>query len=174
MRLTSDNVEIACWKDLRSLQVKRQASLLRSCQEAVSTVFIQLWNTKSPCCICIRHEDGSVRFWDVSSAGIRLLYKLTTADMFGGYYRGDMSDIDADEEWPPFRKVTFEFFFTWFYCWSSTIHRPLKDPLDSKLMLQKQEFSSCPANSVLNEFWPYLVIRMWFLYFILLILILCL
>ena len=46
-----------------------------------------------------------MRFWDVSSAGILLLYKLTTADMFGGYYRGDMSDIDADEEWPPFRKV---------------------------------------------------------------------
>ena len=46
-----------------------------------------------------------MRFWDVSSAGIQLLYKLTTADMFGGYYRGDMSDIDADEEWPPFRKV---------------------------------------------------------------------
>jgi len=56
-------------------------------------------------CIYISHEDGSVRFWDVSSAGIRLLYKLMTADMFGGYYRGDMSDIDADEEWPPFRKV---------------------------------------------------------------------
>jgi len=47
-----------------------------------------------------------VRFWDVSSAGIQLLYKLMTADMFGGYYRGDMSDIDADEEWPPFRKVS--------------------------------------------------------------------
>ena len=59
------------------------------------------------CRVCIRHEDGSVRFWDVSSAGIRLLYKLTTADMFGGYYRGDMSDIDADEEWPPFRKVSW-------------------------------------------------------------------
>jgi len=50
-----------------------------------------------------------VRFWDVSSAGIQLLYKLTTADMFGGYYRGDMSDIDADEEWPPFRKVNRHF-----------------------------------------------------------------
>jgi len=59
----------------------------------------------------IRHEDGSVRFWDVSSAGIQLLYKLTTADMFGGYYRGDMSDIDADEEWPPFRKVLSELYF---------------------------------------------------------------
>jgi len=56
--------------------------------------------------LTVSHEDGSVRFWDVSSAGIRLLYKLTTADMFGGYYRGDMSDIDADEEWPPFRKVS--------------------------------------------------------------------
>jgi len=53
----------------------------------------------------VRHEDGSVCFWDVSSTGIRLLYKLTTVDMFGGYYRSDMSDIDADEEWPPFRKV---------------------------------------------------------------------
>ena len=58
------------------------------------------------CVTMLRHEDGSVRFWDVSSAGIQLLYKLTTADMFGGYYRGDMSDIDADEEWPPFRKVS--------------------------------------------------------------------
>jgi len=63
----------------------------------------------------IRHEDGSVRFWDVSSAGIRLLYKLTTADMFGGYYRGDMSDIDADEEWPPFRKVFSLTVFLYFF-----------------------------------------------------------
>lgn len=51
------------------------------------------------------HEDGSVRFWDVSSTCIVLLYKLTTADMFGGYSRGDTSDMDADEEWPPFRKI---------------------------------------------------------------------
>ena len=55
---------------------------------------------------CSSHEDGSVRFWDVSSVSISLLYKLTTADLFGGYSgRGDGYDSDGDEEWPPFRKV---------------------------------------------------------------------
>jgi hypothetical protein len=52
-----------------------------------------------------RHEDGSVRFWDVSSVHISLMYKLSTADMFGGYSGRDGLDVDGDEEWPPFRKV---------------------------------------------------------------------
>jgi len=54
------------------------------------------------------HEDGSVRFWDVSSTSITLLYKLLTAPMFAcSSSQADSSDLDLDndEEWPPFRKV---------------------------------------------------------------------
>lgn len=47
-----------------------------------------------------------MRFWDVSSVHIALLYKLTTAEMFGGYAgKSDGFETDGDEEWPPFRKV---------------------------------------------------------------------
>ena len=50
------------------------------------------------------HEDGSVRFWDASTTAVKMLYRLTTANIFG-------SDIGAhdqtveEEEWPPFKKV---------------------------------------------------------------------
>jgi len=55
-----------------------------------------------------RHEDGTLRFWDVSSSCMRLLYKLSLSSMFGD----DMSmsfdpcrTLDIEDEWPPFRRV---------------------------------------------------------------------
>jgi lethal(2) giant larvae protein len=50
------------------------------------------------------HEDGSVRFWDASGTTLRLLYKLTTADIFGTDVGADAPSPD-EEEWPPFKKV---------------------------------------------------------------------
>lgn len=53
-----------------------------------------------------RHEDGTVRFWDASGVCLRLLYKLSTVQVF-------ITDTDPSEnlnaqgedEWPPLRKV---------------------------------------------------------------------
>uniref|UniRef100_A0A674ESA1 LLGL scribble cell polarity complex component 1 n=1 Tax=Salmo trutta TaxID=8032 RepID=A0A674ESA1_SALTR len=44
------------------------------------------------------HEDGTVRFWDVSAVAMTPLYKLSTANVFH-------TDSLQEEEWPPFRKV---------------------------------------------------------------------
>uniref|UniRef100_A0A8C5KG69 LLGL scribble cell polarity complex component 2 n=1 Tax=Jaculus jaculus TaxID=51337 RepID=A0A8C5KG69_JACJA len=52
------------------------------------------------------HEDGTVRFWDASGVCLRLLYKLSTVQVF-------LTDSDPNEnlnaqgedEWPPLRKV---------------------------------------------------------------------
>lgn len=55
------------------------------------------------------HEDGSVNFWDVSLDGaIRLLHKLTTANLFGIdtlMHCDGSGDSELYDEWPPFRKV---------------------------------------------------------------------
>nr|CAG4638231.1 EOG090X00I4 [Cyclestheria hislopi] len=55
------------------------------------------------------HEDGSVRFWDASTAALRQIATFSTSNCFVG------EDLDApteegdiqseDEDWPPFRKV---------------------------------------------------------------------
>lgn len=53
------------------------------------------------------HEDGSVRFWDVTNMSMQLIYRFKSAD----YFQTDcVPQEDNDEEnWPPFRKVgTFD------------------------------------------------------------------
>jgi lethal(2) giant larvae protein len=60
------------------------------------------------------HEDGSVRFWDVTQMSMTLLYKLKTGD----YFQTDSTPVDEanpdgnendSDNWPPFRKVgTFD------------------------------------------------------------------
>ncbi|XP_061713707.1 lethal(2) giant larvae protein homolog 1 isoform X2 [Cydia pomonella] len=64
------------------------------------------------------HEDGSVRFWDVTGVPMTPLYKYTTAQLFSGLKRsspsgeeiGETNDSQTDEEeWPPFKRVgTFD------------------------------------------------------------------
>ncbi|XP_072932199.1 lethal(2) giant larvae protein homolog 1 isoform X2 [Epargyreus clarus] len=52
------------------------------------------------------HEDGSVRFWDVTGVAMTPLYKYTTAQLFSGEEIGEHNDSQNDEEeWPPFRRV---------------------------------------------------------------------
>jgi hypothetical protein len=60
--------------------------------------------------IICRHEDGSVRFWDVSSVNLRLIYKLSTSTIFGIETTSPTEQpkvADGDDEWPPFRKVAY-------------------------------------------------------------------
>ncbi|CAK1595865.1 unnamed protein product [Parnassius mnemosyne] len=56
------------------------------------------------------HEDGSIRFWDVSGVAMTPLYKYTTAQLFSGEEIGENNDSQNDEEeWPPFKRVgTFD------------------------------------------------------------------
>ncbi|KAI8435696.1 hypothetical protein MSG28_003949 [Choristoneura fumiferana] len=56
------------------------------------------------------HEDGSVRFWDVSGVAMTPLYKYTTAQLFSGEEICENNDSQTDEEeWPPFKRVgTFD------------------------------------------------------------------
>ncbi|XP_041978692.1 lethal(2) giant larvae protein homolog 1 [Aricia agestis] len=52
------------------------------------------------------HEDGSVRFWDVTGVVMTPLYKYTTAHLFSGEEIGENNDSqNEEEEWPPFRRV---------------------------------------------------------------------
>lgn len=57
---------------------------------------------------CCSHEDGSVRFWDVSSTDISLIYKLATVNIFNLSTANEEVDNNADmeDEWPPFRKAS--------------------------------------------------------------------
>ncbi|KAM3964532.1 LLGL domain-containing protein l(2)gl isoform 4-T4 [Aphomia sociella] len=56
------------------------------------------------------HEDGSVRFWDVTAVAMTPLYSYTTAPLFSGEEICENNDSQNDEEeWPPFRRVgTFD------------------------------------------------------------------
>ena len=65
------------------------------------------------------HEDGSIRFWDVTEMSMTLIYKLKTSDYFQTDSTSNPIDDSIDntnnelngdsDNWPPFRKVgTFD------------------------------------------------------------------
>lgn len=83
------------------------------------------------------HEDGSIRFWDVTGMSMTLIYRLKTND----YFQTDSTPLDDgvandgdnqnEDNWPPFRKVgTFD---------------PYSD--DPKLGIQK--IYLCPQREIL-------------------------
>jgi lethal(2) giant larvae protein len=53
------------------------------------------------------HEDGSVRFWDVSSCFLGPLYRLSLAALFQNVDDSEMEGQDDSEivDWPPFVKA---------------------------------------------------------------------
>ncbi len=56
-------------------------------------------------------QDGSVRFWDASTASLFQISKFSTATCFTSddldcTSEDDPVEVDEDE-WPPFRKVCF-------------------------------------------------------------------
>lgn len=59
------------------------------------------------------HEDGAVRFWDASTTSLQLLYKLTTAPLFGSDVGAADNAAGEEEEWPPFRKVSHSVQLCW-------------------------------------------------------------
>jgi hypothetical protein len=58
---------------------------------------------------CLIFQDGSVRFWDASTAALRQVAKFSTSQCFTGDDLDtppDDAEAEVDEdEWPPFRKV---------------------------------------------------------------------
>jgi len=50
------------------------------------------------------HEDGSVKFWDVSTLSFKLLYTISTSRLFESDSDGPPPD-DEEDDWPPFKKV---------------------------------------------------------------------
>ena len=72
-----------------------------------------------------------MRFWDASTTCLQLLYKLSTASVFGGDISHAENADNTEEEWPPFRKVgTFD---------------PYSD--DPRLGIQK--ITLCPVSETL-------------------------
>jgi lethal(2) giant larvae protein len=73
-------------------------------------------NTERKDLLLTGHEDGSVRFWDVTNMSMTLIYRLRTSE----YFQTDSTPLDDDlnadgqkggddDNWPPFRKVgTFD------------------------------------------------------------------
>ena len=53
-----------------------------------------------------RHENGTVKFWDVTAGAMRLIYELTTADLFVGQEPEPTLDDFSDFKWPPYKKVS--------------------------------------------------------------------
>ena len=51
------------------------------------------------------HEDGTVKFWDVSSLSYTLLYTISTSHLFENDFDGGPPPEDDEEDWPPFKKV---------------------------------------------------------------------
>lgn len=84
------------------------------------------------------HEDGSIRFWDVTGNCLKLLTKFSSSSLFSS--TDELPDTsldnsnakdDDEDEWPPFRKVgTFD---------------PYSD--DPRLAVKKISF--CPKSGVL-------------------------
>ena len=98
-------------------------------------------NNKGKDLLLTGHEDGTIRFWDVTKMSMTLIYKLKTSD----YFQTESTPLDDDEHdtstnnansnvedsWPPFRKVgTFD---------------PYSD--DPKLGIQKLYL--CPLREIL-------------------------
>ena len=47
---------------------------------------------------------GTVRFWDASGISLKLIYKLSTAQLFVSEDLGGDGAAAEDDDWPPFRK----------------------------------------------------------------------
>lgn len=96
--------------------------------------------TKGKDLLLTGHEDGTIRFWDVTKMSMSLIYKLKTSE----YFQTESTPLDDDtnehdtsnnanveDSWPPFRKVgTFD---------------PYSD--DPKLGIQKLYL--CPLREIL-------------------------
>jgi lethal(2) giant larvae protein len=52
------------------------------------------------------HENGSVKFWDVTPGAMRLIYELPTANLFVGQEPEQVMDDFSDFKWPPYKKVS--------------------------------------------------------------------
>ena len=61
-------------------------------------------------CVCVgvcRHENGMVKFWDVTTGAMRLMYELKTANLFVGQEQeSELLEDFSDFKWPPYYKAS--------------------------------------------------------------------
>lgn len=61
----------------------------------------------NPTLFTCRHENGSVKFWDVTTGAMRLIYELKTANLFVGQEsQSALMEDFSDFKWPPYYKVS--------------------------------------------------------------------
>ncbi len=79
---------------------KRMLSLL--CESFVSVI------KYVTCHLYCSHENGSVKFWDVTCGSMRMIHELKTAILFVGQEpdANAMNEEFSDYNWPPYRKVS--------------------------------------------------------------------
>ena len=52
------------------------------------------------------HENGMVKFWDVTTGAMSLVCELKTANLFVGQEPDNLLEEFVDFRWPPYRKVS--------------------------------------------------------------------
>ena len=76
-----------------------------------------------------RHENGTVKFWDVTSGAMRLIYEVKTSNLFVGQEtESALVEEFSDFKWPPYHKVS--------------VYDPFED--DPRLAIKMIEF--CPTS----------------------------
>lgn len=54
-----------------------------------------------------RHENGTVKFWDVTTGAMNLIHELKTSNLFVGQdSQSALLDDFSDFKWPPYYKVS--------------------------------------------------------------------
>ncbi len=92
------------------------------------SVVVLCYYSVSPC----RHENGMVKFWDITNGAMRLIYELKTSNLFVGQEpESALMEEFSEFKWPPYRKVS--------------VFDPFED--DPRLAIKLIEF--CPNSSSL-------------------------
>ncbi|CAB3253756.1 unnamed protein product [Arctia plantaginis] len=105
-----DNVASNVYDNIVAAGKQQSENLYSESQWPISGGYTDTPETSERQLLLTGHEDGSVRFWDVTGVAMTPLYKYTTAQLFSGEEIGENNDSQTDEEeWPPFRRVgTFD------------------------------------------------------------------
>ena len=78
---------------------------MRVCVRVCEYYTCTLYTHNIPPC---SHENGTIKFWDVTSGSMRRIHELKTANLFVGQEPDNdlMNEDFSDFKWPPFRKVS--------------------------------------------------------------------
>ncbi|CAH2980453.1 unnamed protein product [Chilo suppressalis] len=101
-----DNVAATVYDAILAAGQKQTENVYSECPWPISGGQVESSDVTARQVLLTGHEDGSVRFWDVSGVTMTALYKYTTAPLFSGEEICENNDSqNEEEEWPPFRRV---------------------------------------------------------------------